>query len=345
MVSQGLRESVVLVGVLTLISGTEVPAQSYPAPSEVPVIRRANDSYYAQRAARLVVEALPSPLPAVPAAKPAVLRTNQQQGAPPTAQPPRPTVVTPTPGTVAAPPPAQPTAPPRPTPSTAERAGRASAMDEASTKALAASAESLRDRILEAIAAHEKAPSLDTAREAERLRLFERLLTDVVTLGGIVTTDEAKFRADFARWQKAGGEAAPVYRQAESEFHRLALEAEFPEEKALLEKASTWYAARAARLEIRSQTVIPTEFDTEIRRIRKMTAACEVLQRYVRIDPHFMDNDEDFKARLTAFMTAFRGVGNVLDQWTKKLLEDMEQGKDEKVDAAASVPAVATRPS
>jgi hypothetical protein len=193
-----------------------------------------------------------------------------------------------------------------------------------SSKQVEQSMASLRDSLLTAIKAHESAPRFDASRESERLRIFRRMLEDAVGLGKTAVANEAKLLVVFQGWKKANGDAAPIFRKAEEHFHNKAMAESRPRAKDFYKKSELWYAARAARAELRARSTVPTDFTEQVANVKGMLAATEDVLGFVKADPFYLEEVADEGEDLRAFFNAFTSVEQVLDDWTKKLVEDLE---------------------
>jgi hypothetical protein len=183
----------------------------------------------------------------------------------------------------------------------------------------------IRQAIEQAIAAHERAPDFDAVSESQRLIHFERLLAEAVRLGERATADEVALRRSFELWKKTSGDAATFFREAEIHFRSKADEEPYPRAKAMYQKTADWYAARAARHELRSRLVVPSDFGEQMQELRAMTAASKELLTWVRNDEYYLGDGAGIEADLAAFLSAFSAVGDVLSGWTEKLVEDMAE--------------------
>jgi len=231
-------------------------------------------------------------------------------------------------GTNSGPPPASAAPAAAPEPSLQEKAGRASMIAAKSAEQVQEQLTRLRQVIEQAIAAHERAPAFDPARESQRIGAFERLLAEAVRLGERATADEVALRQRFEIWQKASGAAAGFFREAENHFRDRADRESFPRAREMYAKSADWYAARAARHELRSKFVIPSEFGEQMQELRAMTAACRELLTWVHNDAYYLEDGAGIGSDLAAFLSAFSAVNDVLDTWTEKLLEDMEEPEE-----------------
>ncbi|WP_126727271.1 hypothetical protein [Tautonia sociabilis] len=214
---------------------------------------------------------------------------------------------------------------PAPEPSLQEKAGRASAAAAKSAQQVQGQLTRIRQAIEQAIAAHERAPAFDPVRENHRIRYFERLLAEAVRLGEQATADEVALRRSFETWKKASGAAATFFREAEAHFRAKAEQEPYARASSMYAKTADWYAARAARHELRSQLVVPSEFGEQMQELQAMTAASRELLTWVRNDEYYLEDGAGIEADLAAFLSAFSAVGDVLSSWTEKLLEDMAE--------------------
>ncbi len=221
-----------------------------------------------------------------------------------------------------------------------ERVGRVGDAEEQAKRSLISNQETLQTNMRALLQAHEKAPGLDLAKEAERIQLLVYMLDRAVERGEAVTRDVAAFKASFEQWHRVTQEAAPVYREASEFFRKKAAESAFPQEKSLHLASSKWYAARAARAELRAAMTLPGEFSTEVERVRAMTGAIKLLRDFVVKDRNYFDTDNDFNESVSEFMAAFQGVKNILDEWSSKLLEDLEE-----VEGPAEAPPAGRNPA
>jgi hypothetical protein len=221
-----------------------------------------------------------------------------------------------------------------------ERVGRVGDAEEQAKRSLISNKETLQTTMRALLQAHEKAPAWDLAKEAERIELFIPMLDRAVERGDAVTRDVAAFKTSFEQWHRVTQEAAPVYREASEFFRKKAAESAFPEEKSLHLSSSKWYAARAARAEVRAAMTLPGEFSTEVERVRAMTGAIKLLRDFVVKDRNYFDTDNDFNKSISEFMTAFQGVKDILDEWSSKLLEDLEE-----VEGPAEAPPAGRNPA
>lgn len=203
-----------------------------------------------------------------------------------------------------------------------ERAGRASRLVDEVAKEVRDRTKHLKAVFLEALADFEKAPRWDEVREAERLGHFLNLLKHAIDLGRLASADKAGLEKSLEQYRALSLQAGPVYREAAAVFAKRKKEAEFDDERKILELAEKHYEARAARASLVQG--LPTDFTTQLRRVVKMTQALELVHEYASRDPYYLHGNADVATRLLAFQEAFRAVNDVLSTYTAKLMEDME---------------------
>ena len=150
----------------------------------------------------------------------------------------------------------------------------------------------------------------------------------------------------FTKWVQTSGAAAQVYREAEASFRKAAEEAPYPETREFHETVAAWYAARAARVELRAQATIPTDVSSELERIRSLTEALRMLNSYVSEDPEFLKtSDEALHRNLQAFLQSFHTVSELLDQWTAQILDELEESGTDDDSAAVGASNLKRLPS
>lgn len=226
------------------------------------------------------------------------------------------------------------TVPPRATPTAAreepvqptleDRAAAESEKVHAVSEQLREHVRLLRERVHEAITVQGKAPRLDLLEEGKRHRLFTQYVGDTVIVGRRAIAQEAKFRQVFEAYLRVNKGGGGVFREAEAHFHKRSLEANSRKVKALNDRISKWYSAKALIGETAAKVAYPTDWRAKLGEVEEMVSACDELHRWLLKDEHFF-TEAEVQADLALFFEAFNDINAVLDTWTSMLLQGLNE--------------------